>query len=487
IVQTLPDDTVTKLGIDEKADRPPLGEQLGTIVTVLTEGKCSEEGLTDGRTLLMEAIRALTPSIRSLLHSLFISAAERLGQRLLPLMAQLHSELATLPVPSDDSALFLAAPSAEPTTSRRTTLNRYDESTIVIDGVSNSREVMNASGCDELQLPAVRALTEKHGVQNTLLRTLHTIIKMKDALNTNAKKKQDTQKGEQKQSALPEVNEERLSVLLSSLEPLWELVSACLLRLAKADAHAALALQPAAEAFFLLHGSALSGVDPNKPIEHRDAIKLVHFAEKHRSVLNQVLRQSGSGLSDGPFSILVQMPKLLDFDVKRKYFRKQMQRLDGPARGEDVAVRIRRSHLFSDSFRELFRLRGPEWKARFYIIFEGQEGQDAGGLLREWFSIITREIFRSSIYLSTGAFDLFVWLAPFGMSALYVEVKECKKAIECSDESSPVEPCHQQRAALIKSLLNFIKRAVQDSQFAESVRHTQRSCQSPLKHSISQS
>uniref|UniRef100_A0A183VGG4 E3 ubiquitin-protein ligase HUWE1 n=1 Tax=Toxocara canis TaxID=6265 RepID=A0A183VGG4_TOXCA len=251
---------------------------LRLICTVLTEGKCSEEGLTDGRTLLMEAIRALTPSIRSLLHSLFISAAERLGQRLLPLMAQLHSELATLPVPSDDPALLLAAPSAEPTTSRRTTLNRYDESTIVIDGVSNSREVMNASGCDELQLPAVGALTEKHGVQNTLLRTLHTIIKMKDALNTNAKKKQDTQKGEQKQSALPEVNEERLSVLLSSLEPLWELVSACLLRLAKADAHAALALQPAAEAFFLLHGSALSGVDPNKPIEHRDAIKLVHFA-----------------------------------------------------------------------------------------------------------------------------------------------------------------------------------------------------------------
>lgn len=62
-------------------------------------------------------------------------------------------------------------------------------------------------------------------------------------------------------------------------------------------------------------------------------------------------------------------------------------------------MRIRRSHLFSDSFRELFRLRGPEWKARFYIIFEGEEGQDAGGLLREWFSIITREIFNPNYAL----------------------------------------------------------------------------------------
>lgn len=49
-------------------------------------------------------------------------------------------------------------------------------------------------------------------------------------------------------------------------------------------------------------------------------------------MLNQVLRQSGSGLTDGPFAVLVQMPKLLDFDVKRLYFRKQMQKIDERAR-----------------------------------------------------------------------------------------------------------------------------------------------------------
>uniref|UniRef100_A0A0R3R759 HECT-type E3 ubiquitin transferase n=1 Tax=Brugia timori TaxID=42155 RepID=A0A0R3R759_9BILA len=154
-------------------------------------------------------------------------------------------------------------------------------------------------------------------------------------------------------------------------------------RLTNADAHAALALQPSAEAFFLVYGSELSSADPSKLHDHPDAQKLLHFAEKHRNMLNQVLRQNGGGLTDGPFAVLTQMPKLLDFDVKR----------------EDVAVRIRRSHLFSDSFRELFRLRGPEWKARFYIIFEGEEGQDAGGLLREWFSIITREIFNPNYAL----------------------------------------------------------------------------------------
>lgn len=71
-----------------------------------------------------------------------------------------------------------------------------------------------------------------------------------------------------------------MSVLLSSLEPLWELVSRCLKRLTNADAHAALALQPSAEAFFLVYGSELSSTDSNKLHEHPDAQKLLHFAGK---------------------------------------------------------------------------------------------------------------------------------------------------------------------------------------------------------------
>ena len=43
--------------------------------------------------------------------------------------------------------------------------------------------------------------------------------------------------------------------------------------------------------------------------------------------------------------------------------------------------------------RELHRRTPDEWKNRFYIVFEGEEGQDAGGLLREWYVIISREIF----------------------------------------------------------------------------------------------
>lgn len=189
--------------------------------------------------------------------------------------------------------------------------------------------------------------------------------------------------------------DERLSSRLESIHTLWPLVSTCLERLGRAsDPHAVLALQPVAEAFFLVH--AVHSSNPANDHEHPDTKNLVQFAEQHRSVLNQVLRQDPSALADGgPFTVLTQFPKLLDFDVKRKYFRKQLAKGEDPRayRRDDVAIRVRRSQIFSESYRELFRLSPADWKHRFYIVFDGEEGQDAGGLLREWFSVITREIF----------------------------------------------------------------------------------------------
>ena len=39
---------------------------------------------------------------------------------------------------------------------------------------------------------------------------------------------------------------------------------------------------------------------------------------------------------------------------------------------EDLAVHVRREHVFEDSFRELHRCSPDEWKNRFYIVFEGE-------------------------------------------------------------------------------------------------------------------
>lgn len=101
-------------------------------------------------------------------------------------------------------------------------------------------------------------------------------------------------------------------------------------------------------------------------------LKFLNFAEKHRTVLNQILRQTTAHLADGPFSVLVDHTKVLDFDIKRKYFRTELERLDQNLRREETAVHVRREHIFEDSFRELYRRTPEEWKNRFYIVFEGK-------------------------------------------------------------------------------------------------------------------
>ena len=70
-------------------------------------------------------------------------------------------------------------------------------------------------------------------------------------------------------------------------------------------------------------------------------------------------------------------------------------------RREDMAVHVRREHVFEDSYRELHRKSKEEMKNRLYIVFDGEEGQDAGGLLREWYLIIAREMFNPNYALFT--------------------------------------------------------------------------------------
>lgn len=96
------------------------------------------------------------------------------------------------------------------------------------------------------------------------------------------------------------------------------------------------------------------------------------LTETHRTVLNQILRQSTAHLADGPFAVLVDHTRVLDFDIKRRYFRTELERLDEGVRREDLAVHVRRSHVFEDSFRELQRRSSEDWKNRFYIVFEGK-------------------------------------------------------------------------------------------------------------------
>jgi hypothetical protein len=59
--------------------------------------------------------------------------------------------------------------------------------------------------------------------------------------------------------------------------------------------------------------------------------------------------------------------------------------------------------VFRDSYAKLQIRSKDEWRGRLNVTFQGEEGVDAGGLVREWFSILAREIFNPNYALFTPA------------------------------------------------------------------------------------
>lgn len=59
-------------------------------------------------------------------------------------------------------------------------------------------------------------------------------------------------------------------------------------------------------------------MNTNKGCPRYDLSLSLSLTETHRTVLNQILRQSTTHLADGPFAVLVDYIRILDFDVKRK-------------------------------------------------------------------------------------------------------------------------------------------------------------------------
>ena len=79
-----------------------------------------------------------------------------------------------------------------------------------------------------------------------------------------------------------------------------------------------------------------------------------------------------------------------DFRRKLIYFRSQpaLRILSGQCH-----VKVRRSHIFEDSYAEIMRQSPSDLKKRLMIKFDGEDGLDYGGLSREFFFLLSHEMF----------------------------------------------------------------------------------------------
>jgi len=163
---------------------------------------------------------------------------------------------------------------------------------------------------------------------------------------------------------------------------------------------------PAIEAFFMINASPSSTSDDSESASN-DNSRLVEFAASNKILLNALLRSNPSLLEKG-LRAMVKMPKcrvFLDFDVKRAWFKTQVRRLRQQAsrRYGSVRLNLRRKHVFDDSFHAFVHRNAEELRGRLQITFAEEEGVDAGGLSREFFAILAKEMFNPNyaLFMST--------------------------------------------------------------------------------------
>jgi len=137
------------------------------------------------------------------------------------------------------------------------------------------------------------------------------------------------------------------------------------------------------------------------------AHRLLHFVQSNKGLLN-LLVKAKPALLDDSFSAFVRITQLracLKFDNKRKYFFTQLKRSNHSVSRRGVHLQIRRSQVFEDSYHQLRSRTAEELRGRLQVNFYGEEGVDAGGLSREWYVILAREIFNPNYALFMAAVD----------------------------------------------------------------------------------
>ena len=139
------------------------------------------------------------------------------------------------------------------------------------------------------------------------------------------------------------------------------------------------------------------------PPESRMETLFFRFTEDHRKILNDLVRHNPK-LMSGTFSLLVKNPKVLEFDNKRNYFTRRLHSRGAEARHPQppLQLSVRRDQVFLDSFKFLSFKSGDEIKyGKLSIRFHGEEGVDAGGVTREWFQVLSRQMFNPDYALFT--------------------------------------------------------------------------------------
>ncbi|KAI9824603.1 MAG: hypothetical protein M1832_001693 [Thelocarpon impressellum] len=206
----------------------------------------------------------------------------------------------------------------------------------------------------------------------------------------------------------------------STFGPLWSKLSECLSTIRQREnmLNVATILLPLIEALMVVCKNttlkhtpinkatgkemSISSPGPESSSESLENL-FFNFTEEHRKILNDLVRHNPK-LMSGTFCLLVKNPKVLEFDNKRNYFTRRLHSRGAETRHSQppLQLSVRRDQVFLDSFKSLYFKSGDEMKyGKMSIRFHGEEGVDAGGVTREWFQALSRQMFNPDYALFT--------------------------------------------------------------------------------------
>jgi E3 ubiquitin-protein ligase HUWE1 len=189
----------------------------------------------------------------------------------------------------------------------------------------------------------------------------------------------------------------------TTFQALWKSLSRCLAEIRNRGnmVNVATILLPLIESLMVVcRNSALrdrktSGASPIGSASERMDRLFLTFTEDNRKILNELIRNNPK-LMKGNLSVLAKNSKVLEFDNKQNYFKSKLhdRRSESRASQPSLTLSVRREHVFADSFKDLYFRTGDEIKyGKLNIRFRGEEGIDAGGVSREWFTAMARQMF----------------------------------------------------------------------------------------------
>ncbi|KAI8810926.1 hypothetical protein BJ742DRAFT_675473 [Cladochytrium replicatum] len=327
-----------------------------SVVNVLTGGECTSKTFQSNLSVLQN-LTAVSAHNRELIMNELIDSAQKLGDSMTPSLEELREVLGKATSALDVQSVTLAM--FAPPSSHQAKLLR----------------VMKA-------------------VDFAFSKPTHPVA------NNNSKP--DSKLDEDPQSAL------RAAFEKLTFNKLWYQLGECLRAVdATPDLiNIATVLLPVIESFMVVSkpfvGSAQSAASTRQVVSQK-SIKsfnemshedmFVGFTEEHRKILNTMVRNNPS-LMSGSFSLLVRNPKVLEFDNKRTYFTQQLTKRSVREHYGTLQINVRRQYVFEDSFHQLQSRSGNEIKySKLSVRFYEEEGVDAGGVTREWFTVLARQMF----------------------------------------------------------------------------------------------